>query len=109
LVEHQWVEHDAFKKLIAEMDISMQVSFTETFNIVSADAVSAGVPIVVSDEIAWASKFSKAEPTSFDSIISALKRVWSLRYIGIQRLDYAGLIAYNKYSVKLWLEYIRGI
>jgi hypothetical protein len=33
------------------MDVCLQVSFTETFNIVSADAVANYIPIVVSDEI----------------------------------------------------------
>jgi len=33
------------------MDICMQVSFSETFNIVAADCIASGVPVIVSSEI----------------------------------------------------------
>ena len=39
LIEHDWMPHDDFCSLLRQMDVSMQVSYTETFNIVTADAV----------------------------------------------------------------------
>ena len=48
LVEHCWMEHDKFVELLQSMDICMQVSFSETYNIVTADAVNGLVPVVVS-------------------------------------------------------------
>jgi len=63
LVEHPWVEHDEFLKLVKTMDLGLQMSFTETFNIVTADFVYCGVPIVVSDEIDWMNFLYKANPS----------------------------------------------
>ncbi len=53
LVEVGWEEWSQFRATVAHMDLTMQVSFTETFNIVTADSVAEGVPAVVSDAIEW--------------------------------------------------------
>ena len=55
LVNHEWEDHEEFKNVCRGMDIGMQVSFTETFNIVGADIISEGVPLVGSD-IPWMDK-----------------------------------------------------
>jgi hypothetical protein len=57
------------------MDICMQVSFSETFNIVSADSVVNAVPIVVSKEVTWATNHCVADPTDSGSIVDALNNV----------------------------------
>jgi hypothetical protein len=72
LVEHSWLTHDEFIGLVRKMDIGLQVSFTETFNIVAADFVNNNVPVIVSDEITWVSNLYKAEPTESKSIINKL-------------------------------------
>ena len=43
LVKHYWLENDEFHHLIKKMDIGLQLSYTESFNIVSADFVNMGV------------------------------------------------------------------
>lgn len=53
LVFAPWADWSAFRQTVAHMDLCLQVSFTETFNIVTADAVSEGVPSVVSNAIEW--------------------------------------------------------
>ncbi len=53
LVPAPWSEWSQFRQTVAHMDLCMQVSFTETFNIVTADAVCEGVPSVVSSAIEW--------------------------------------------------------
>lgn len=68
LVEHSWVPHNDFIKIIASMDISIQVSFSETFNIVTADAVQQGVPIVGSPDVLWIPERYKASPTNAHDI-----------------------------------------
>lgn len=108
LVEHLWANHTEFMDLVRSMDIAMQVSFTETFNIVAADAVVSGTPIVVSDEIYWANRLYKADPTSYKSMVCALKRVWLLRHLGAQRLNTQGLRNYNSWSEQHWVDYITG-
>lgn len=102
LIEHDWLEHDEFLRLIANMDISMQCSLSETFNIVSADAVSQSVPIVVSPEVSWASEVGVANPTSSVSIVEKLKIVWSLRKLVVHKLNYYNLNEFNKLSKEIW-------
>ena len=68
---HPWLEREDFLALLSTMDISMQVSFTESFNIVSADATALNVPIVVSPEVYWASSRFFADPTNRGSIVDA--------------------------------------
>lgn len=53
LVEVPWLSWPAFRSKIAEMDLCIQLSMTESFNIISADAAHAYVPSVVSDTIDW--------------------------------------------------------
>lgn len=75
LVKHCWLLHDEFKhELIPQMSIVTQVSFSETFNIVAADAVTMGVPIVVSKEVPWASKLFIADPTDSDDTMKKMER-----------------------------------
>ena len=54
LVHHEWSVREQFIQLCSTMDIGIQISFNETFNIVGADIVSQGVPLVSSPEIPWA-------------------------------------------------------
>lgn len=53
LVENPWQPWSDFCRTVAHMDLCMQVSHTETFNIVAADSVAEGVPCVVSPAIEW--------------------------------------------------------
>lgn len=59
LVEHEWLEHSEFVSLVKSMDICLQVSLTETYNIVAADAVANNVPVVTSVEIPFVNIFNK--------------------------------------------------
>ncbi len=76
LVEHDWLDHVDFLKLLHTMDLSLQMSFSETFNIVSADAVAMSVPVVVSPEVAWLSDYAQADPTRGRSIVDAMSSAW---------------------------------
>jgi hypothetical protein len=75
LVQHDWLSHDAFLALLSGIDLAMQVSFSETFDICMADSVASGVPSVGSPAIRWLDKDSKADPISVNSITQALHRV----------------------------------
>jgi len=72
LVSHKWEPRDRFLETCALMDIGMQVSFSETFNIVAADFVSKGVPVLCSAEIPWASNKFSGIPTSSEDIFNKL-------------------------------------
>lgn len=56
LVEVDWQDAQTFRETIARMDLVYQLSSTETFCLVAADAVASGVPVVVGEAIAWVPK-----------------------------------------------------
>lgn len=103
LIQHEWLERDSFLKLVSTMDIGMQVSFSETFNIVAADYISQNVPIVVSDEIEWANAYSIAEPTDLDDIVCTMSRVLNFKFI--TKSNRSNLHSWNKKSQKIWLDF----
>jgi len=51
VIHSPWLPWSRFRRLLRAIDLVFQVSYTETFNVVTADAVSEGVPVVASDAI----------------------------------------------------------
>lgn len=74
LEEQEWLDRPEFLHLVRCMDIGLQVSMSESFNIVSADFVSEGVPLVTSKEVRWMPKEFQADPTNVESIVKAMKK-----------------------------------
>ena len=104
LVEHSWQRHSTFLELVRQMDLGLQVSLTESFNIVTADFVSQGVPIVVSPDITWMPRIFMADPNSSDSIV---RHLWLAHRFGF--LNIAAKIAlatYNDEAISEWLGYL---
>lgn len=99
---HPWREHREFLKLVSEMDICLQVSLSESFNIVSADAVSVGVPLIGSTAIAWLPSRSQADPGSSESITEAM--TFADRHT--VKKNYAALSKYLVASIEAWNEWI---
>jgi hypothetical protein len=103
LVEHGWLDHKDFLKLISTMDIGLQTSFTETFNIVAADFVSQGVPIVVSSEVEWMPKTFVANHTDSEAIVDKMEDVlYGFYFWKKNKCALSALKDYNKKSVKVW-------
>lgn len=106
LVEHDWMAHEAFLDVIAGMDVSMQVAFSETFNIVTADAMAMSVPIVASPEVPWIGAYAQAQPTSTASIAGLLMTVWleteRARDVRLHRQRH-DLVGYGQRSEDVWL------
>jgi hypothetical protein len=108
LVEHTWYDHEDFKNLISRMDLGLQVSMNETFNIVAADFVSQNVPLVGSNEISWLSCMYKANPTSTDDMVKKLKFAYYLKGFNVQKLNKLGLKAVSKTAKGFWLNYFKN-
>ncbi len=100
---HPWMPHEDFLELIAEMNICLQVSLTESFNIVSADAVSMGVPLVGSKAISWLPRRSQAPVDSAEGIAEAMARADSTSVA----MNHEALENYLTSSVSAWLEWLR--
>ena len=110
LVEHDWMNHVDFLKLIRTMDLGMQVSLSESFNIVSADFVNSCVPIVVSDEMDWLPKWTHADENSTESIVRKMDSnlFWNKITFGLTtKINRLYLRCYNKRALKVWLRYLK--
>jgi hypothetical protein len=108
LVQHDWMPHSDFYTLIGQMDIVMQVSFSETFNIIAADAISQGVLAVTSPEVRWTSPDVQAAPTSSESVVKTLINAWSRKQnYPTWNPSIDGLLTYNSESIYRWLKYLR--
>ena len=108
LVEHTWLTHQEFLDLIKTLDLGLQVSFTETFNIVAADFVNSNVPVVVSDEIKWMSKFYKASPTDSCDIKSKMSFALNAKNFNVQYLNKLKLWKYCKESESVWIDFMNS-
>jgi predicted aconitase with swiveling domain len=109
LIKHSWMPHEEFLKLLKQMDVAMQVSFSETFNIVAADCVVTGLPIVVSPEVSWATSWCQAEPTNSEDILLKLLKAndWRLK-LAIKVLNLRGLRHFCEDSKSRWVKYLNG-
>lgn len=63
-----WERWPDFRRTVRGMHLLLQPSFTETFNIVTADGVAEGIPSVVSDVIEWAPEHWRAHPDNTQDI-----------------------------------------
>lgn len=104
LVLHPWLPHEEFLQLIASMDLCLQVSLSESFNVVSADAVSMGVPLIGSAAIKWLPAHSQAATDSAASIVAAMKRAGPHTV----RENRAALERFLSNSMQVWLNWVHG-
>jgi len=84
LIGHPWMPREDFLQVVNQMDLSLQVSMSETFNIVAADATACGVPMVVSREIEWACPSIMACCGKVSDIVNKIKKSlgrWQKVYI----------------------------
>ena len=106
LVEHTWLPREEFLPVIGSMDINMQVSFTETFNIVAADSINEFVPVIVSDSIGFIGRTWYARPTDGENITERLLAVWRSDRNHIAKVNWLSLQKANLTSARIWLEYM---
>jgi hypothetical protein len=107
LVNHTWSPHYEFIKTCSKMDIGMQFSFSETFNIVAADLIGAGVPIVGSTEIPWAKRRFCADPTNSEDIFQKLLFTHNNAEKNVRKHQQS-IIDYSENSRYIWTKYFKG-
>jgi hypothetical protein len=105
LVEVPWQDWNTFCNTIASMDVCFQVSATETFNIVTADACAAGVPSVVGSAIAWLPEDWHARIDDPQNIADVANYVLEDRQTSVVRAADA-LEDYVSESTYLWVKYL---
>jgi len=97
----EWTSHENFMEIMKDIDIVMQVSFTETFNLVCCDSLNMNTPIVGVSEIPWIHSISKADPIGHQSMVRALRRAYRAPTLNVM-LNSFNLRRYNKKSIKIW-------
>ena len=102
LIRHEWETWDKFIELISQMDLLIQVSYTESFNMVTADGISVGVPTVISPVIYWGPEEWMANP---DDALDVANVGISLLNDTREYVGYDALHAHNTKSINKWLEY----
>lgn len=103
LVDHVWTPREEFLILCNKMDIGMQVSFSETFNIVGADLISQGVPLIATSEIPWAIKEECVDPTSTDAVFNQLLNIYNSSQNSVD-LHQESLTNYTNTTKEIWYK-----
>lgn len=104
IINHPWVEHQEFLGLVREMDMGLQVSFSETFNIVAADMAVNNIPVIGSDEIEWLCPLYQCKTTDIKNIVRHMRWAYYGRYLNLQALNKVGLHLYNYRSHRAWFK-----
>jgi hypothetical protein len=104
LIENGWQTWPQFRQTVRHMHLLLQPSYTESFNVVTADGVAEGVPSVVSDAIDWAPASWKAPADDACAMarvgIRLLKSRWSAGR------GMSALRAHNRRALAAWGEFL---
>ncbi|MEO6304487.1 MAG: hypothetical protein ABIP51_15095 [Bacteroidia bacterium] len=107
LVEHGWMEHSDFLDLITTMDVGLQVSLSESFNIVTADFIVKKIPMIVSEEINWVNDLAKVKTDDSKAIADKIKEFTETP----SKIVYKNLKALSEYEISAlltWRDLIRN-
>jgi hypothetical protein len=106
LIEIPWSDWSDFRHIIGNLDLHIQTSMSETFNITTADAVSMGIPTVSSAALAWVPKRWIAD---IDDANDIARVGWQLLNEAHAAFDgMAHLRSFNQQSLSLWLQWLNG-
>jgi hypothetical protein len=106
LVEHLWMKHDEFIELVITMDLGLQVSLSETFNIVAADFIWNSIPFIGSKDIEWMPSIFKANPNSSEDIAKKMNLIMDTRSLGLYKINNLFLMWYNFNSENIWEKFL---
>lgn len=98
LILHPWLAHEDFLDLVQKMDFCLQVSTSESFNLVSADAVSQGVPLIGSAAIRWLPVRSQAPTDSARIIAEYMGRTDQITVV----MNHTALADYSNKASIVW-------
>ncbi len=104
LQESPWQPWPQFRRLVGSMHLLLQPSYTESFNMVTADGIAEGVPSVVSDAIDWAPNNWRAHFDEVDSIATVGERLLYDRFAPTR--GRMALERFRDQGIKAWLRYL---
>lgn len=106
LVEAGWRPWPAFRQVVGGMHVLLQPSYSESFNMVSADGVAEGVASVVSDAIDWVPSDWMAKADDVGDIARTARRL--LFDAHAVNDGQAALRRYVQHASHAWETYLVG-
>lgn len=106
LIELGWQDQEEFRATIAQMDLVFQLSATETFCLVAADAVAGGVPILTSPAIAWNPKEYQVDADNAATATARTIQVLDQKKHVVKAQTYA-LYDYLISAVAIWHNWLQ--
>lgn len=106
VVQAGWQSWHNHRKTVAHMDLLISCSYTESFNMVTADGVAEGVASVVSDAIEWAPRHWQARADDVADIVRVGRNLLADPHSGAEGLR--ALKAHNADGVAAWRGYLNG-
>lgn len=106
LIENPWQDWAGFRQVVRQMDLCIQMSFSETFNLTLCDGVAEGISVVGSSAIPWLPDFCCADPDSIEDIARVANNVLSNPNSAQKTFNH--LQKFNNNSKKVWMDYLSG-
>src|ERR1700683_2719991 len=104
VMENGWQCWPKFRQSVAHMHLLLQPSYTESFNMVTADGVAEGVPSVVSEAIDWAPEHWKAMMDDVLDIARVGRSLLADPYAQQEGLN--ALKSHNSEGLKSWQGFL---
>jgi glycosyltransferase involved in cell wall biosynthesis len=104
IVLNGWQSWPKFRKVVGHMHLLLQPSYTESFNMVTADGIAEGVPSVVSHAIDWVPEHWKASMDDVLDIARVGRYLLTDPYGPQEGLD--ALKAHNADGLKSWKTFL---
>ena len=104
IVQTGWQSWPQFRETVSHMHLLMQPSYTESFNMVTADGIASGVPSVVSDAIDWCPDHWQAKADDVLDIARVGKQLLSDAHAPAAGLH--ALQAHNVVALAAWRSYL---
>ncbi|MGD0579413.1 MAG: hypothetical protein ABSC08_10840 [Bryobacteraceae bacterium] len=104
IVKAGWSSWHDHRKTVARMNLLINCSYTESFNMVTADGVAEGVPSVVSDAICWAPAYWRAP---VDDVLEIARVGRHLLFDPLAPRDgYRALMRHNCEGIGAWKDFL---
>ena len=108
LMVHNWMPLHNFFTLVRQMDFGMQLSYTESFNIIAADFVNCNKLIIVSDAISWMTASMRVSATDYEAVVDKIIHTYKHRNsVIIKSQQKKSLMKYNRGAEEVWNSYFK--
>lgn len=107
LVQVPWQSWPKFRDIVRQMHLLISVSYTESFNMVTADGIAEGVPSVTSDAIDWVPDYWQAASDEASEIARIGRQLISDPVAA--RDGFLSLEQHNKDGFGAWCQWLNTL